>query len=576
MSRQPGTFEAYVQAVDALRGAFPETANRLGDRETSTQYAFSAGIDDLARWQDALPSLAAVLLPARFQLTLEVTAHDYATQLQLHGAPPNLAVDCENAVHTPDGSSSPLSPGAVAVFEDFQEQVQAGKVGIPLADVLRLLSALSAAGTLVRSSLRVFLDKKRVCDRLTAGVPEKDRPKLVAYLFPEALLAHLEHSSLSSFEQEFCHPGRRTIVPVFGMAGMIKGDILAVLGRDAAEDLERLMQSPLPDSLISASREVLEFREAQGMWPFPTSWLRPEIFEVQAGTYTGDEILVEIHQQLQSYQALLATIFLADRVDYADPRYRVEFSGFGRVRMLVDRSSLLDCQVSLRPIYQLYTYCYEGLSADKLEIAQQFLSLMAQDVPSLCRRAVEVREATKKTYDRALVDKVGAYFNARQKIQDRINAVITETTSSTIGLSRNISEDLYKVAGVIAAAAAGVLLKPDLAGLVGPLAGLIVSGYTLIILLHQLPAFARSYDLKMQQHTAYIHSFEEVLSSAEIDKLLADKHLLKAKALFSKEYDRAQLLYVAFLLMALAAVVLILWLPSGSSPAATPTPTLTP
>ena len=226
----------------------------------------------------------------------------------------------------------------------------------------------------------------------------------------------------------------------------------------------------------------------------------------------------------------------------------------------------------------MYTYAYQGLSADKLEVVQQFLSLMVNDVPGLCRRAEDVRDAAKKTYDRTLIARVKEYFEARQKIQDRIKSAVDATATTVTSLSRDLSSDLYKIAGLIVGAVVGALLKPDLSLWVGLAAAVGIAIYLILVVFFHLSTMKDAYDLGTKQNEIYIGSFKDVLSDQEIAAFKKDERLEDAKSLFVERRKWATRIYLLFLVAALMVTGITgyrLARPSPSQSTGSPEPTAT-
>jgi len=251
----------------------------------------------------------------------------------------------------------------------------------------------------------------------------------------------------------------------------------------------------------------------------------------------------------------------------------------GRTRFAVSRAALLDRDPACaEALYQLYRYAYDGSSADKLEIAQQFLSLAAKDLPALCASAVEIRDVTEKTYNQLLKGKVEEYFDARHKVQERVKTAIAETASSVIGLTREVSGDLYKIAGVLLGAAVGAFLEPKISAWAFLIAALLIMGYLSLVIFFHLRTMKQTYLLSMGQHRKYIGTFEDVLRDKEIKDALGDEQMGKAEAAFDKKYKQALVLYVLMLigaaLLAYIALLALLGVFSiGAAPStATPTP----
>ena len=198
----------------------------------------------------------------------------------------------------------------------------------------------------------------------------------------------------------------------------------------------------------------------------------------------------------------------------------------------------------LNDVYQLYVYAFDSFSVDKLELARQFLSLSVDSIASLCSRATRIREATKAAYDNVLLGKVSDYFDSRQKIQEIIRTSIDETSTSIRNLSQDVSKDLYTIAGVIAIAVAGVILKPDLELRKAVMVvSLIIAAYMFLVILYHLGTLRQAYNVQMAQRSAYIRSFEEVLGSEEIDKFLGNEQLEDINTLFNNTLDNAYLIY---------------------------------
>lgn len=181
--------------------------------------------------------------------------------------------------------------------------------------------------------------------------------------------------------------------------------------------------------------------------------------------------------------------------------------------------------------------------------------MTAKDLATLCANATKVRDATKKTCARVLVQKVEDYLYARHKVQERIKAAIAETSSSMISLTREVSADLYRIVGVIVSAIVGAFLKPDLSAWAFLSASLVILVYLGLVILFYLWTLRRTYRLRMDQHTEYIRSFQDLLRTAEIDELLGDEHLGRAQAMFAAKCNQVTAIYASLQLLALAIAV---------------------
>ncbi|MGB5100781.1 MAG: hypothetical protein WBN94_09335, partial [Methanothrix sp.] len=282
-------------------------------------------------------------------------------------------------------------------------------------------------------------------------------------------------------------------------------------------------------------------------------YLTPDVFSIQIDKNENNPNN-EIINQLNMYRALLSALFLANYVKADIGEYRIEFMGHGKASLIIKRSMLLEYEPYIFDLYQLYIYAYDSFSVDKLELARQFLSLSADNVASLCKHATRVREATKAAYDNVLIGKVSDYFEARQNIQEMIKTSIEETSVRVIGLSQDVSKDLYTIAGVIAVAIAGILLKPDFDVQKAILAAsIIIAVYMILVILYQLNTLRQAYNLQIAQRNAYIQSFEEVLGHDEINKYLENKQLNDTNILFNNTLNTAYLIYS--LILAVSSVV---------------------
>ena len=579
MSDRTMLFDQYAGVVDALRQHFPDQRNELVRNETSTQYEFSAPLNGVDWLQTSLPALVAVLLPARFNLRLVVTVWTGAYTLLLYRRAAELLATCEKIDAAPGGDpGTGLPPDAVRPVEILSEMIVEGATDIPFLDIISSLAAISVAGLEPGLRLRVFLDKISVNKRFLAGVVEGDRPLTACYLFPDAFIAALEGSSLVDLEHTLCQIDHRTVVPIFAFSGFLGGDLLAVVGRGYQERLDDLLSHPLQPEVAQKNRQTVAFRHSQGQWISPTQWLTPDTFAFSAIQNRLDVRATDLNRAWRALQALLSAAFLADQVDMEGGLLRVEYRGLGRINLPIPRTELVAQDDYLERLYGLYTYAYQGLSADKLEVVQQFLSLMVNDIPSLCRRAEDVRDAAKKTYDRTLIARVKEYFEARQKIQDRIKSAVDATATTVIGLSRDLSSDLYKIAGFILAAVVGALLKPDLSLWVGLAAAVGIAIYLLLVVFFHLSTMKRAYDLGTKQNEIYIESFQEVLSSQEIAGFKKDERLKDANSLFTEKRRWATGIYLLFLVAALIVAGIAgyrLAFPTLTQSTGTPTPVAT-
>ena len=145
------------------------------------------------------------------------------------------------------------------------------------------------------------------------------------------------------------------------------------------------------------------------------------------------------------------------------------------------------------------------------------------------------------------MDRVKGYFDARHKVQERLKAAVTETSNSVISLSRDISSDIYKISGVIAGAVFGMFLKPDLSFWVTLVASIVIAIYLGLVIFYHLKTLQLTYELRMEQHEAYIKSFKDILIEEEINTFLSDNNFKKIQKMFFDRRSKAIVIYYIFL-----------------------------
>jgi hypothetical protein len=287
---------------------------------------------------------------------------------------------------------------------------------------------------------------------------------------------------------------------------------------------------------------------------FNPAWLTPELFELRAVQPCG-EGCAELNKSLRSFQPWLSAIFMADLVKLVSGNYYVEYRGLGKSRFAITREELDGCAEEWGHLYELYRYACGERLADKLEIAQQFISLNTDSTLTLCKKARDFTVAAEATYGRTLVKKVEAYFAARQSVNERIQAAVGEVSNDAIGLSRDVGSDLYKIIGVMALAIAGALFRTDV-GLMAVLVGLsAIAVYLLLVLAYHLPTLAKAADLRKDQHESYIKSFDDVLSEAEIEDFVDNNIWNAARTLFTEKRTQACVIYTILLIVSLLAAI---------------------
>jgi hypothetical protein len=562
----------YSDSVNTIKHYFSQNGDSLFKGETTDQYEYSVGIENVVWLEQNLEAIASTLLKSRFQIHLLVEIYDIRIKMQLDRDQEILSgtVAAREEIQILELN---VPESAVEVFERYRSSFTEGKAGIRIADFIHSLNALNVAGASFALTLQVFFDKGQIGRSLLRDPNEGFR--IVPFLFAEAFLTNLEMSSIESYERDFSRAGRKTVFIIFGYSGIHIGDTLAVCGSDQSEKIAEVLSEPVSEKMIQYQKKVSSFRKSQGTGINPSAWLIPESFHFTWEIVGQKEISSEIQRQFNLYIGLLSALFLADAIEKENDQYWVEYKGYGRVRIALNRILLAGIKSDLGDLYLLYHYAYEGLSLDKLEIAQQFLSLVASNLDALCKKASDINDATKKTYDRSLSAKVEDYFQARHLIQERLKDAVEETTASVIDLSRAVSDDLYKIAGIIAAAVVGSFLEPKLTYWAALGAGIVIAFYVGLVIFYHLRTVNDSYVLKLAQHKSYIESYGDILRDDETTEFLDADHLGKAESMFNQKSKWARNIYIVFMVIAILITVIagIGLIQGGGTSTISPTPT---
>jgi hypothetical protein len=557
MSEHQDIFQLYQSAAESLLHEFSDRKEDLFKGETITLFEYRHNLEKLEWLENGLPRLAEALLPAQFTLHVTTVIHDYQVVLFLRDEKGRLWGQVELAgEYTPNDNLGAAPETALPNLIALQERLQENPAGIWMDEFSALVKALAQAGVMVQSELALFLDKRAVERRILAGVEKAARPKLTVYLFSKALGKALSRMPLEALEREYFLPSRRAVWLVFSMHGYLEGDYLLVYGQGGQDRLDLARIRKLPQESLDANIKALNLRRISGLWTEPLRWLTPAVFEVRPAP-DGDPESAVLHQ-LQSIQALLSTLYLADQVDMDEDCYRVSFRGLGSTSFWLGRADMQPAAGPLNGLYALYEYAYAGFSPDKVEIAQQFISLMVEDPAGLIRKSEEVREATQKTYqERVLIERVSDYFEARHKVQERLRSATEAASSGVIDLSREVSGDIYKMAGIVGAAVVAAVIQPNITLFVVLVAFAIIAIYLALVLFYHLPTLQRANKLSTQGHKAGIRSFEDVLSISEVKKYLEDDQLTQAQTLLAQAMRRARLIYLVFFFGAIFGLFLL-------------------
>ncbi len=551
-------FRELVNVSETLRGHFPNAP--LNAQETVSQYNSSHDIPDVAWLDKYLPPLAETLLSALFRLTLKIDASGYKVDSSVQRDAAGRLILTDPEVDEYALSTESMSPEAQQTLNDFKTLF--AKSSLEVDSMVQQATALAAHDVGLTLTLQLFLDKTALNKRLAGAGEFELTAQIVSFLFQDQLRLLLESTTVDEFETEFLHARKRTMFLVFDLNGGLASDFLTVCGRQQHDDVEALISGFLPaESLLRAERSH-KFRQSTSFGNFKPKWLTPELLAVSAIRGLAQDSIA-LKRALQRFQPAVAAIFMADLVEADDQGiYSVEYRGLRPRRLQLGTEQLLAHEEHWGDLYELYQYAYDGFSADKLEIVQQFLSQFAEDVGTLCTNATEIREAAKKTHDRTLITKVQEYFEARQSIQERIQTAVAQLTTDIITLSREVSADVYRVMGVIALAIAGSFFKADIGLFALVLGFLTIAIYLLVVVIYHLPTLQLAADLRKRQNDAYINSFSDVLTAQEIQAFLDDINWREAVEMFSDKRRGTTAIYVTFCVISFlaAAAFSVIWL----------------
>jgi hypothetical protein len=551
-------FNLYSRAAETLLKEFSDRKSDLYHGETVTQFDFSHSVESLEWLDERLPILVESLFPAGFKLQLSIMVQDFQTSLLLREDDQHLWVDVDSVgEYAGNYSLETLPEAGMPLLLALQEQLHAARGGFRWDELYSQLEALSRTGTQVKVELSLFLDKRAVQRRFLAGLQDEDHIKLLVFLFSKSLVRALGRVSLQILEQEYFLLAKRSVWLVFSLQGCLVGEYLSVFGKGVGDKMEQvLLNGRLSQDIIQSNFKVINLRRRTGIWADPPRWLTPQVFDQRPYSKEDEFALRELHAHLQSTQALLSALYLADQVEVDEDCFRVSYRGLGSASIWLTRSDM-DQTNQAEDLYSLFDYAYTGFSPDKVEIAQQFLSLMVETPASLLQKAAEVRDATQKTYqERVLVERVSDYFEARHKVQERLRAATDAASTGVIELSREISGDVYKIAGVVGAAIVAALIQPDITLFAILAAGGVMVLYLALVLFYHLPTLQRANQLSYKGHEAGIRSFGDVLSVSELEGFLQDEQLRKAQTLLEQAIRRARTIYLGFLFV-VAFILLI-------------------
>ena len=244
----------------------------------------------------------------------------------------------------------------------------------------------------------------------------------------------------------------------------------------------------------------------------------------------------------------MCDFLFADRID---GKLILEYSGLGKITFSINEETIKAHVFYAPQLYSLYFYAYDTYSPINLELVQQFISVMVRSPEELLTRANQIKTAAKKAFDNMLVSNVRDYFDTRDKIQERLRTIIEEIANSVLStLTKGVTDDVYKAAGVVALTFITAFLNPEKTLVAFRIGFAAIAAYMVIVITYYFPTLRKTLELRLDQHNQYIRSFNNVLDDTEIDKLLSDSSLESTKIVFFKKLQIAIAIYVVALLVA--------------------------
>ncbi|MAU11669.1 MAG: hypothetical protein CL607_17725 [Anaerolineaceae bacterium] len=448
--------------------------------------------------------------------------------------------------------SSSLEDSTVMILNRINDWIEKN-ISPQVDDILEMIGELASDNTFV-SRLTINYVKSSILNRYP------DLPfSLTLFFSAQKFVDWLKSADLQQFEHKLVDHDKDIVVFVLDQDVDISGDKIRILGKSSTENFQELLSNAYQ---IDLHKTVREFSRDHTIWINPVSSLTPYDFDVTNKTPHGlTNLCKTIIEQLQILQSLLSLIFLADRIENISRNnkvyYALTFVGLRRLPLEID-IELITSSEYRNDVYSLFKYAYEDLLADKLEIVQQFISIVASDNVTLLSRAKEIQEMSKKTYDRKLVDKVAEYFNARVRIEDKLEEISSETGKVTLELTDNLTNDIYKLSGVLVIGFATALLKPDVTLLALSASLFVAIVYILVVRYWHLPVQKQIYDLRVDERQKQLkESFGIFLRENDIESHFST-YMDGPKNLFNEKYKQTTERYCISIVVFIVVIIVIL------------------
>jgi hypothetical protein len=562
----------YSDLVAEIRERYGVGSERISASETGQQVVLHFQDAGLAWIRTSFARLARRLMSkklkeARFNTTLVLHVHNLVINLGIVLSNRKLVIsNC--AVGKSGGRPAELPAGAVKSYRKLQESLEQAQ-GEEIKPIFSLLYRLEKRGVKITIDLTFDLLKGPLVNRLSRSAPDQEKIFVSCYFFSEELNNALAKAPLLSLEKQplerqFFRTGKKTVIVMFGAEGVLQGDFLSVCGKCSVGGIKSAFEAPSQEKFNEFAAR-LDFRANVCSLELP-SQLLPESFRTIARTQ--DKSLSDIQDELKRLEALLAIFSLANRVykKRGSKRYESCFEGQGMTRFSVQKEDIKEeysvqkedteeeREECIKYVIALYDWTYENISYDKIGIIRNIIARYDNEFDKFLQRAKDIGESARSSYQFYLKTKIESYFETKRKIRELIDGFARETASEVARLTKELNENIYKTAGLIAAAVIAVLIRPENTLLILAIGGGVLVLFLLSILMFHLPTMRTQFENRKKQYIDDVNLFSEALEEKEREEYRKNETVEGQKKLFLKKFDGAQKVYIGFIVFVVVAL----------------------
>lgn len=562
MSRKTDFFRSHASAVNVLKEVFTDRHDALISGEIAPTYGFNTDLDGIDWIKKNLLTIVNSFSSTKFQISIKIEVHDFSGEFSFRKDADTFDdLICRFRLLPVVEEIGPYPINASVDYEKLKKDFNMDIDKVNYKNMHEILNSLRQKGVEIKLKLNIKLNKMDVQDLFLEGMSEYTCPNIIIYLFWERFLAGLEDIRIGECKNEFFRPDKKNVIIILDFSGNIENDFLAIFGNGSEARIDNLITDIIPEKEVQKYGKIIELRKSHTSGDFSTNFV-PEMFAIENNPVM-DNSSNTLVDQLKSVQAILSTIYLAGRVDLEKEKYSIKFNGIKPVKFSIERTNFLEFKTFLPDVYDLYKYSYDGLSVDKLELAEQLTSLIIDNnIESLCKKAKNIEGAVKSAYDDILLGRTREYFESRQNVHDAINTSIKDTSDSIVDLTKDTSKEVYTIAGIIILGLIGTALNPGLLGLwlTSLIISLIISIYMVITICYYLETLYESQKLKLEHHNAYVDSFRDILGNKTTDEFINNTNMKNSNDIFLKKLDTAKDIYSYIFVAALLTAYISLYI----------------